>query len=104
MTAMSCSATCSAAQALLHVQDWTPRHRCKRPQCFKALLPEINPCLCTACTRKRFYDSSELFRHMESQHEHCFMCRREHPDKYVYYRHYQELQGELQPPACPQCQ
>ena len=30
--------------------------------------------LCKFC-KQRFYDSQELFRHMESAHEHCFVCR-----------------------------
>ena len=47
---------------------------------------------CKFC-KQRFYDSNELYKHMESQHEHCFICRRQTPDKYVYYRHYQELEG-----------
>ncbi|KXZ52810.1 hypothetical protein GPECTOR_8g196 [Gonium pectorale] len=42
---------------------------------------------CKFC-RTRFYDSNELYRHMEGSHEHCFLCRRAAPDKYVYYRHY----------------
>ncbi len=48
--------------------------------------------LCKFC-RKRFYDSNELYRHMESDHEHCFLCRREQPSQYVYFRHYAELEG-----------
>lgn len=48
--------------------------------------------LCKFC-RQRFYDSNELYRHMESAHEHCFLCRRENPGQYVYYRHYKELEG-----------
>ncbi|PNH12741.1 LIM domain and RING finger protein [Tetrabaena socialis] len=47
---------------------------------------------CKFC-RTRFFDSSELYRHMEGSHEHCFLCRRAAPDKYVYYRHYKELEG-----------
>jgi hypothetical protein len=29
---------------------------------------------CRFC-RRRFYDSAELYRHMEGEHEHCFICR-----------------------------
>ncbi len=43
--------------------------------------------------RKRFYDSNELYRHMESGHEHCFICRRDNPSQYTYFRHYEELEG-----------
>jgi hypothetical protein len=48
--------------------------------------------LCRFCKR-RFYDTNELFKHMESAHEQCFICRRVQPDKYVYYRDYAELEG-----------
>lgn len=51
---------------------------------------------CKFC-RTRFYDANELFRHMEGQHEHCFLCRKAQPDKYVYFRHYKELEGERSP-------
>jgi hypothetical protein len=47
--------------------------------------------ICKFC-RQRFYDGQELYKHMESAHEHCFICRRTQADKYVYYRHYQELE------------
>ena len=30
---------------------------------------------------------------MQMQHEQCFLCRRARPDKYVYYRDYNELLG-----------
>lgn len=49
--------------------------------------------LCKFC-RQRFYDSNELYKHMESAHEHCFLCRRAAPHQYVYFRHYKELEGE----------
>eukprot|EP00201_Polytomella_parva_P024337 CAMPEP_0175048958 /NCGR_PEP_ID=MMETSP0052_2-20121109/6479_1 /TAXON_ID=51329 ORGANISM="Polytomella parva, Strain SAG 63-3" /NCGR_SAMPLE_ID=MMETSP0052_2 /ASSEMBLY_ACC=CAM_ASM_000194 /LENGTH=1129 /DNA_ID=CAMNT_0016313081 /DNA_START=311 /DNA_END=3700 /DNA_ORIENTATION=- len=45
---------------------------------------------CQFC-RIRFYDSNELFRHMETTHEHCFLCRRREPKKFVYYDDYDEL-------------
>ena len=48
---------------------------------------------CRFC-RRRFYDSAELFKHMESAHEHCFLCRRARPEQYVYFRDYAELDGE----------
>lgn len=51
--------------------------------------------MCQFC-RRRFYDSSDLYKHMESEHEHCFLCRRERPGQYVYYRHYKELEGGWQ--------
>ncbi len=48
--------------------------------------------VCRFC-KCRFYDNNELFKHMESAHEQCFICRRVQPDKYVYYRDYAELEG-----------
>uniref|UniRef100_A0A7S3QSY8 RanBP2-type domain-containing protein n=1 Tax=Dunaliella tertiolecta TaxID=3047 RepID=A0A7S3QSY8_DUNTE len=50
--------------------------------------------MCHFC-RTRFYDSNELYRHMEGSHEHCFICRRERPHQHVYYRHYKELEDHF---------
>jgi hypothetical protein len=50
---------------------------------------------CHFC-RTRFYDSNELYNHMERGHEHCFLCRRNNPNKYVYFRDYAELDGHFQ--------
>ena len=47
---------------------------------------------CQFC-RKRFYGDNELFVHMQSAHEQCFLCRRARPDRYVYYKDYNELEG-----------
>jgi hypothetical protein len=47
---------------------------------------------CAAC-RQRFYDGDELYKHMEGRHEHCFICRRRDPNKFVYYKDYAELEG-----------
>jgi hypothetical protein len=44
--------------------------------------------------RQRFYDGDELYKHMEGRHEHCFICRRRDPNKFVYYKDYAELEGE----------
>ncbi|EIE25131.1 hypothetical protein COCSUDRAFT_46598 [Coccomyxa subellipsoidea C-169] len=46
---------------------------------------------CRFC-RKRFYGDNELFVHMQSAHEQCFLCRRARPDRYVYYKDYNELE------------
>ncbi|CAL8461904.1 g1435 [Coccomyxa elongata] len=46
---------------------------------------------CQFC-RKRFYGDNELFVHMQSAHEQCFLCRRARPDRYVYYKDYNELE------------
>ena len=48
---------------------------------------------CRFC-RKACYGDNELFAHMQSAHEVCFLCRRARPDKYIYYRDYAELEGE----------
>ncbi|KIZ00810.1 LIM domain and RING finger protein, partial [Monoraphidium neglectum] len=49
---------------------------------------------CHFC-KQRFYDSGELYNHMERSHEHCFICRRAHPGKYVYFRDYAELDAHF---------
>lgn len=49
---------------------------------------------CQFC-RKRFYGDNELFVHMQSAHEQCFLCRRARPDRYVYYKDYNELEGAV---------
>lgn len=48
---------------------------------------------CRFC-RQRFYDSDELYKHMEGRHEHCFICRRHNPSRFVYFRDYAELEGK----------
>ena len=47
---------------------------------------------CRFC-RRFFFGDNELFAHMQTGHEQCFLCRRARPDKYVYYRDYAELEG-----------
>jgi hypothetical protein len=49
---------------------------------------------CHFC-RRRFYDSNELYNHMERDHEHCFLCRRANPNKYVYFKDYAELDAHF---------
>eukprot|EP00879_Flechtneria_rotunda_P019552 GHRR01020539.1.p1 GENE.GHRR01020539.1~~GHRR01020539.1.p1 ORF type:complete len:855 (+),score=361.96 GHRR01020539.1:259-2823(+) len=51
--------------------------------------------LCRFCKR-RFYDGDELYKHMEGQHEHCFICRRLHSNKFVYFKDYAELEEHFQ--------
>jgi hypothetical protein len=48
--------------------------------------------ICKFC-KKRFYDADELYRHMENAHEHCFLCRKQNPHRFVYYKDYAELDG-----------
>ncbi|KAL4444334.1 hypothetical protein ABPG75_012071 [Micractinium tetrahymenae] len=50
---------------------------------------------CRFC-RRRFYGENELFQHMHSAHEQCFLCRRANPNKYVYYRDYPDLENHFQ--------
>lgn len=54
---------------------------------------------CRFC-RTRFFSDSELFIHMQSAHEQCFLCRRAHPDRYIYYKDYNELEGNVYHPCC----
>ncbi|KAF6252767.1 hypothetical protein COO60DRAFT_1274132 [Scenedesmus sp. NREL 46B-D3] len=58
--------------------------------------------LCRFC-RQRFYDGDELYKHMEGRHEHCFICRRRDPNKFVYYKDYAELEEHFtaQHHPCP---
>ena len=46
--------------------------------------------MCRFC-RKRFYDDSELYTHMERQHEHCHICRQRSAGSYTYYKDYHDL-------------
>jgi hypothetical protein len=48
--------------------------------------------LCRFC-KKRFFDNDDLYKHMETSHDHCHICRRVNPNKFVYFRDYEELQG-----------
>ena len=49
---------------------------------------------CRRFCRKRFYGEGELYQHMHSAHEQCFLCRRVNPNKFVYYRDYPDLESE----------
>lgn len=49
---------------------------------------------CRFCN-KRFFGENELFFHMQHAHEQCHICKKQHPDRFVYYRDYNELEGEL---------
>jgi E3 ubiquitin-protein ligase ZNF598 len=46
---------------------------------------------CRFCRGARFYGESELYTHMQTAHEHCFLCRRARPAEHVYYRDYADL-------------
>lgn len=58
------------------------------------LKPSSPPLLSFRFCKKRFYGENELFTHMHSAHEQCFLCRRAHPNKFVYYRDYPDLESE----------
>ena len=49
---------------------------------------------CRFC-HKWFYGENELWKHMADTHESCFLCKRKNPDRHVYYKDYEELEGEL---------
>ena len=56
--------------------------------------------LCRFC-RKRYYGENELYAHMHTGHEQCFLCRRAAPHRFVYYRDYPDLESELL--RCARC-
>lgn len=39
----------------------------------------------------RFYSETEIYAHNQSTHETCFICKKQNPDKFLYYRNYNEL-------------
>lgn len=47
---------------------------------------------CRFC-RRRFYGENEIYHHMHSTHEECFICKRADPGSHVYYRDYTEMEG-----------
>ncbi|KAK9814997.1 hypothetical protein WJX73_004339 [Symbiochloris irregularis] len=49
---------------------------------------------CRFC-HKRFYGDNEIYNHMQQEHEQCFLCRRERPDKFIYFRDYAELEDHF---------
>lgn len=54
---------------------------------------------CRFC-RRRFYGDAELYVHMHTDHEQCFLCRRVEPTKHVYYRDYADLESAHAGPFC----
>lgn len=62
---------------------------------------------CRFC-KKRYYGENELYHHMVSTHEECFICRRSHPHRHVYYRDYPDLENHFKqqhfPCEDPACQ
>ena len=49
---------------------------------------------CQFCN-KSFYSDQELYSHMQTKHVFCFLCRRERPGDYVYYKNLKELTGHF---------
>eukprot|EP00890_Picochlorum_soloecismus_P004624 jgi/Picsp_1/5162/NSC_02525-R1_protein len=49
---------------------------------------------CRFC-RRRFYGENEIYHHMHSTHEECFICKRAEPSSHVYYRDYAEMEGHF---------
>ena len=49
---------------------------------------------CDFCSQ-RFYGEAELFLHMQTRHEHCFLCRRARPTEYAYFRDYADLDAHF---------
>lgn len=47
---------------------------------------------CRFC-QQHFYGESELYTHMHTAHEQCFLCRRADPTQHVYYRNYADLES-----------
>lgn len=61
---------------------------------------------CRFC-HKRFYGENELYQHMHSTHEECFLCRRSTPHRHIYYRDYADLENHFRqdhfPCEHPEC-
>ena len=49
---------------------------------------------CRFC-KKKYYGENELYMHMHASHEECFLCRRAHPNRHVYYRDYNDLEDHF---------
>lgn len=49
---------------------------------------------CRFC-KKRYYGENELYQHMHTTHEECFICRRGAPHRHVYYRDYPDLENHF---------
>ncbi len=49
---------------------------------------------CRFC-KKRYFGENELYQHMHTTHEECFICRRGAPHRHVYYRDYPDLENHF---------
>jgi len=48
---------------------------------------------CHFC-KKRYYGENELYQHMHTTHEECFLCRKAAPNRHIYYRDYPDLDSK----------
>jgi E3 ubiquitin-protein ligase ZNF598 len=51
--------------------------------------------ICRFC-KKHFYDSQEIYLHMEQNHFKCHICRQEHPDRHDYFNQYEQLEAHFE--------
>lgn len=49
---------------------------------------------CEFC-RNPFYGDNELFMHMSTEHFKCFICEKQHPGQYDYFRNYNDLESHF---------
>nr|XP_043635314.1 E3 ubiquitin-protein ligase HEL2-like [Erigeron canadensis] len=49
---------------------------------------------CKLC-RLWFYEDNELYRHMETEHYHCSICKRRNIGNYEYYKNYDDLENHF---------
>ncbi|KAK4793117.1 hypothetical protein SAY86_023552 [Trapa natans] len=47
--------------------------------------------MCEFC-RTPFYGDNELYLHMSTEHYTCFICQRQHPGQYEYFKNYDDLE------------
>ena len=59
----------------------------------------VSVTICRRFCHKWYYGENELWKHMADTHESCFLCKRSNPDRHVYYKDYEELEGQ-QPHWC----
>lgn len=62
-------------------------------QSFFGLERLTSPLSCRFCN-KFFFGENELFMHMQQAHEQCHICKKASPDRFVYYKDYNELEGK----------
>lgn len=50
---------------------------------------------CQFCN-KHFYSDQELYSHMQTRHMQCFLCKRERPNEYIYYKNLTDLTNHFE--------